>query len=51
MDLFMDFQNNYVRVKSHWRKDLVDKIITYNLEEIDNDGLVVGRKIRLKIKV
>ena len=38
------FSNNYVRVKSNWRNDLADKIISFKLEEIDNDGLVVGKK-------
>ena len=38
------FSNNYVRVKSNWRNDLVDKIISFKLEEIDNDGMVVGKK-------
>ena len=38
------FSNNYVRVKSNWRNDLADKIISFKLEEIDNDGMVVGKK-------
>jgi len=45
------FSNNYVRVKSDWRKDLTDKIVSFDLEAIDNDGLVIGKKSELKIKV
>ena len=45
------FSNNYVRVKSDWRKDLTDKIVPFDLEGIDNDGLVIGKKSELKIKV
>ena len=45
------FSNNYVRVKSNWRNDLVDKIISFKLEEIDNYGLVVGKKSDLKITI
>jgi len=48
MDFIYGFSNNYVRVKSNWRNDLADKIISFKLEEIDNDGLVVGKKIRFK---
>jgi threonylcarbamoyladenosine tRNA methylthiotransferase MtaB len=44
------FSNNYVRVKSDWRKSLADKIVSYDLEDIDNDGLVIGKKSELKIK-
>ena len=44
------FSNNYVRVKSNWRKSLADKIVSYDLEDIDNDGLVIGKKSELKIK-
>ena len=43
--------NNYVRVKSNWRNDLADKIISFKLEEIDNYGLVVGKKSDLKITI
>jgi threonylcarbamoyladenosine tRNA methylthiotransferase MtaB len=45
------FSNNYVRVKSNWRNDLADKIISFKLEEIDNYGLVVGKKSDLKITI
>ena len=45
------FSNNYVRVKTAWRKSLADKIISFNLEGIDNDGFVIGKKTELKIKV
>ena len=45
------FSNNYVRVKSDWRKNLTDKIIPFDLEDIDSDGLVIGKKSELKIKV
>ena len=45
------FSNNYVRVKTAWRKSLADKIVSFDLEGIDNDGLVIGKKTELKIKV
>ena len=44
------FSNNYVRVKSNWRKNLADKIVPYELEDIGSDGLVIGKKSEIKIK-
>ncbi|MBT3793819.1 MAG: tRNA (N(6)-L-threonylcarbamoyladenosine(37)-C(2))-methylthiotransferase MtaB [Flavobacteriaceae bacterium] len=45
------FSNNYVRVKAPWRKDLVNSIVSYELKEIDQDGLVVGKKLEKLITV
>jgi len=36
------FSENYVRVKTPWRKKLVDNIVKYNLKEISNDGYVLA---------
>ena len=36
------FSENYIRVKTPWRKNLVDNIVKYNLKEISNDGYVVA---------
>jgi len=36
------FSDNYVRVKTPWRKDLVDSIVKYNLKEISKDGYVLA---------
>ena len=38
------FSSNYVRVKTPWRKDLVDCIKPYKLKNIDLDGLVIAEK-------
>tara|TARA_B110000305_G_scaffold39870_1_gene41150 strand:+ start:17679 stop:18992 length:1314 start_codon:yes stop_codon:yes gene_type:complete len=38
------FSSNYVRVKTPWRKDLVDCIKPYKLKKIDLDGLVIVEK-------
>jgi len=35
------FSENYVRVKTPWRKNLVDSIEKYHLKEISNDGYVL----------
>ena len=35
------FSENYIRVKTPWRKKLVDNIVKYNLKEISNDGYVL----------
>ena len=35
------FSENYVRVKTPWRKNLVDSIEKYYLKEISNDGYVL----------
>ena len=45
------FSNNYIRVKAPWRKDLVNSIVSYELKEIDQDGLVVGKKLEKLITV
>ena len=42
------FSNNYVRVKTAWRKSLADQIVSFDLEDIDNDGLVIGKNTELK---
>ena len=36
------FTENYVRVKTPWRKNLVDKIVKYKLKEISEDGFVLA---------
>ena len=36
------FSENYVRVKTPWRKNLVDSIVSYDLKEISDDGFVVA---------
>ena len=38
------FSRNYVRVKTPWRKDLVDFIKPYKLKKIALDGLVIAEK-------
>jgi threonylcarbamoyladenosine tRNA methylthiotransferase MtaB len=38
------FSSNYVRVKTPWRKDLVDCIKPYKVKKIDLDGLVIVEK-------
>jgi threonylcarbamoyladenosine tRNA methylthiotransferase MtaB len=45
------FSSNYVRLKTPWRKNLVDTIMSYKLKEIDQDGLVTGEKSEKLIKV
>jgi len=42
------FSNNYVRIKTAWRKSLADQIVSFDLENIDNDGLVIGKSTELK---
>jgi threonylcarbamoyladenosine tRNA methylthiotransferase MtaB len=42
------FSNNYVRVKYPWRNYLADKIVPFELKEIDSDGLVTGQVIEMK---
>ena len=42
------FSNNYVRIKTAWRKSLADQIVSFDLEDIDNDGLVIGKNTELK---
>jgi len=45
------FSNNYVRVKYPWRNYLADKIVPFELKEIDSDGLVTGQLIKMEIIV
>ena len=45
------FSENYVRVKAHWRKNLVDKIVKYDLKEISEDGYVLVENSNKLIKV
>ncbi len=40
------FSENYVRVKTPWRKDLVDSIVSYNLKEISDDGFVLADDLK-----
>ena len=42
------FSNNYVRVKYPWRNYLADKIVPFELKEIDSDGLVTGHLKEMK---
>ena len=42
------FSNNYVRVKYPWRNYLADKIVPFELKEIDSDGLVTGQLKEMK---
>ena len=45
------FTENYVRVKTPWRRKLVDNIFEYNLGEILDDGLVLAEKSEELVKV
>ena len=45
------FSENYVRVKTPWRRKLVDNIFEYNLGEILDDGLVLAEKSDELVKV
>ena len=40
------FSENYVRVKTPWRKNLVDSIVSYDLKEISDDGFVVAENLK-----
>jgi threonylcarbamoyladenosine tRNA methylthiotransferase MtaB len=42
------FSNNYVRVKYPWRNYLADKIVPFELKEIDSDGFVTGQLKEMK---
>ena len=42
------FSNNYVRIKYPWRNYLADKIVPFELKEIDSDGLVTGQLKEMK---
>ena len=35
------FSENYVRVKTPWRKNLVNSVVKYNLKEISEDGNIL----------
>ena len=45
------FSENYIRVKAPWRKNLVDKIVKYDLKEISEDGYVLVENFNKLIKV
>ena len=45
------FSENYVRVKTPWRRKLVDNIFEFNLGEILDDGLVLAEKSDELVKV
>ena len=34
------FTENYIKVKTHWNPELVNKVIDIELSHIDDDGLV-----------
>ena len=44
------FSDNYVRVKTPWRKDLVDSIVKYNLKEISKDGYVLAENSKKLVR-
>ena len=45
------FSENYVRVKSPWRKNLVDSIVNCDLKEISEDGYVTTGSLEKLVKV
>ena len=45
------FSENYVRVKTPWRKGLVDNIFEYKLSKIDGDGYVYAEKNQQLVRV
>ena len=45
------FSENYVRVKTPWRKSLVDKIVNYDLKKISDDGFVILEDSKNLVKV
>ena len=45
------FSENYVRVKSPWRKNLVDSIVNCDLKEISEDGYVTTGGLEKLVKV
>ena len=45
------FSENYVRVKTPWRKNLVDSIVSYDLKEISEDGFVVAENLKKLITI
>ena len=44
------FSENYVRVKTPWRKNLVDNIVKYNLKEISKDGYVLAENSKKLVR-
>ncbi|MBT4959130.1 MAG: hypothetical protein HON33_04075 [Flavobacteriaceae bacterium] len=44
------FSENYVRVKTPWRKNLVDSIVKYNLKEISKDGYVLAENSKKLVR-
>jgi threonylcarbamoyladenosine tRNA methylthiotransferase MtaB len=44
------FSGNYVRVKTPWRKNLVDSIVNCELKEISEDGYVIS-EIKKKLVI
>ena len=45
------FSENYVRVKTPWRKNLVDSIVSYDLKEISEDGFVVAENLKKLVTI
>ena len=45
------FSENYIRVKSPWRKNLVDSIVNCDLKEISEDGYVTTGSLEKVVKV
>ena len=45
------FSENYVRVKTPWRKNLVDSIVSYGLKEISEDGFVVAENLKKLVTI
>ena len=45
------FSENYIRVKSPWRKNLVDSIVNCDLKEISEDGYVTTGGLEKLVKV
>ena len=45
------FSENYIRVKSPWRKNLVDSIVNCDLKEISEDGYVTTGSLEKLVKV
>jgi len=45
------FSENYVRVKTPWRKNLVDSIVSYDLKEISDDGFVVAENLKKLVTI
>ena len=45
------FSENYVRVKTPWRKNLVDSIVSYDLKEISEDGFVLAENLKKLVTI